>query len=398
MAYRMSSFKDLFLLDPKVIFLNHGSFGAIPRPVLRAYQEWQRRYEYQPVHFITNELMEDLKQARSTLGSYLHTSPDDLAYLTNATEAVNLVARSLKLKPGDEILTSDHEYGACDNIWEFVSQKTGAKYIHQSIPIPFTSQEQVLENLWKGVSSKTKIIFISHITSPTAQEFPVEEICRKAKEEGILTFIDGAHAPGQINLNLDQISADFYTGNCHKWMMAPKGAAFLYVKPELQTGLEPLIVSWGWGKDSPFETGSPFLDNMQWSGTRDHSAFLSVPAAIKFQEEYGWESVRNDCHQLLSQALNRISELTGIEPVYVNGSSSYHQMGVASLPYIPDLPNFKNRLYDLYNIEIPCISWKRYQFLRISIQGYNNQEDIDLLIAALKELLPLVINGKRDGW
>ena len=226
----------------------------------------------------------------------------------------------------------------------------------------------------------------------------MEEICRKAKEEGILTFIDGAHAPGQINLNLDQISADFYTGNCHKWMMAPKGAAFLYVKPELQTGLEPLIVSWGWGKDSPFETGSPFLDNMQWSGTRDHSAFLSVPAAIKFQEEYGWESVRNDCHQLLSQALNRISELTGIEPVYVNGSSSYHQMGVASLPYIPDLPNFKNRLYDLYNIEIPCISWKRYQFLRISIQGYNNQEDIDLLIAALKELLPLVINGKRDGW
>ncbi len=395
----MSSLEDLFLLDPNFIFLNHGSFGATPRPVFEIYQAWQGRFERQPVHFITSELMEHLKQARSTLANYIHANPDDLAYLTNATLAVNLVARSLKLTPDDEILTSDHEYGACDNIWEFISQNTGAKYIRQPIPLPFSSPEEVLERLWLGVTPQTRIIFISHITSSTAQQFPVEEICKKARQNGILTFIDGAHAPGQITVNLEHISADFYTGNCHKWMMSPKGAAFLYVKPELQSRIDPLIVSWGWGKNSPFESGSPFLDKLQWSGTKDHSAFLSVPAAIQFQQEYDWESVRQGCHQLLHQALTRVSELTGIKSPYTNESGSYHQMGVAPLPFIPDLHYFKTRLYDEHQIEIPCISWKEHQFLRISVQGYNTQEHIDRLVAALNELLPQVIPpaGEKDG-
>lgn len=395
----MSSLKDLFLLDSDITFLNHGSFGATPRPVFEVYQEWQRKFEYQPVRFVTNELMEQLKQSRTTLANYLHTYPDKLVYITNATEAVNLVARSLHLTSGDEILTSDHEYGACNNVWEFICQNTGAKYIRQPVPPPFSSPEEIINNLWMGVTPSTKVIFISHITSPTAQQFPVEEICRRARKGNILTFIDGAHAPGQIEVNLEEISADFYTGNCHKWMMSPKGAAFLHVKPEVQPRIEPLIVSWGWGENSPFNTGSPFLDNLQWSGTKDYSAFLSVPAAIQFQEIHNWDSVRQYCHQLLHQALDRIRELTGVKSPYLPETSSFQQMGIAPLPHIPNLSYFKNRLYDEFKIEIPCISWNKYQFLRISIQGYNTQKDIDCLIAALEELLPQAISsdGEMDG-
>ncbi len=389
----MSQLKNLFLLDPEVIFLNHGSFGATPRPVFEAYQNWQRELERQPVRFLGRELFPRLEHARQALARTLHTEADDLAYIPNTTFGVNLVARSLNLQPGDEVLTTNHEYGACDNAWEFVCQKTGASYIRQPISLPVRSSEKIVGEFWGGVTARTKIIFISHITSQTALQMPVEDICTLARGRGILTLVDGAHAPGQIPLNVGEVGADFYVGNCHKWMLSPKGAAFLHACPRGQALLDPLVVSWGWGKNSPFTTGSPFLDALQWTGTDDPSACLAVPAAIQFQKDHNWPEVRKRCRQLLEQSLERASQITGMPSIYPQGERLYHQMAVVPLPPINDLEGFQKALYQGYKIEIPAIEWQGRHFLRISVQGYNSEEDLDIFLGALGEML----GSRRSG-
>ncbi|RPH55584.1 MAG: aminotransferase class V-fold PLP-dependent enzyme, partial [Chloroflexi bacterium] len=194
----MPTIKDCFLLDPEVVFLNHGSFGATPRPVFEAYQAWQTRLERQPVLFLGRELDGLLRESRQALGQYLNADADDLVYIPNATHGVNIIARSLDLKPGDEILASDHEYGACDYTWEFACKKSRSAYIHQEIPLPVQSEDEIVEQFWQGVSPRTKVIYLSHITSPTALRLPVEEICRRGREAGIITIVDAAHSPGQI--------------------------------------------------------------------------------------------------------------------------------------------------------------------------------------------------------
>jgi isopenicillin-N epimerase len=327
-----------------------------------------------------------LAEARAALGSYLHVPGEDLVYIPNATFGVNIVGRSLDLGPGDELLTSDHEYGACSHVWHYLSQKQGFRIVEQPVPLPLTSQEDIAETIWQGVTPNTKVIYLSQITSPTAVRFPVETICARARQAGILTVVDGAHAPGQIPLDLAAIGADFYTGNCHKWLCAPKGSAFLYARPEVQHLIEPLVVGWGWGPERQFSLGSDFLDYYQWLGTNDLSAYLSVPAAIAFQEAHNWTAVREDCHTLLSQALERINALTSRQSIYPDNSYT-QQMAIARLPSIDDLPALKIRLIDEYQVEIPLIQWGDQQFIRVSVQGYNSQTDIDHLLAALKRLL-----------
>ena len=379
--------KDLFLLDPSVVFLNHGSFGACPKPVFAAYQEWQRRLERQPVQFLGRELAGHLLSARQALGSYLGSPAENIVYIPNATFGVNAIARSLDLQPGDEILTTDHEYGACDKTWEFVCRKRGAAYIRQPIRMPTGPPEEVFEQIWAGVSEQTRLIFCSHITSPTALTLPVAQLCQRARQAGILTLVDGAHAPGQIDLDLEAIQADFYTGNCHKWMLAPKGSAFLYARPEVQALVEPLVVSWGWQAAEDFSSGSAFVDRFQWRGTDDPSACLAVPAAIQFMAEHDWPAVRRRGHGLLEQALERIASLTGLTGMYFNPESDFQQMAVAPIPLQADLVRFQKRLYADYRVEVPCIEWNGRHFIRISIQGYNTADDLERLIAALQALL-----------
>ncbi|OQY35834.1 MAG: aminotransferase class V [Anaerolineaceae bacterium 4572_5.1] len=382
------SLKKHFLLNPNVIFLNHGSFGATPRKVFESYQHWQHRLEQQPVQFVIRELYGHLRNARQKLGEYLHAPPDNLVFIPNATFGVNILTRSLKLHKGDEILASDHEYGACDNAWTFTCQETGTSLVHQSIPMPATSLEEITNQFWQGVTPRTKIIFISHITSPTALCLPVEEICKRARAAGIITIIDGAHAPGQIHLDLESLDADFYIGNCHKWMLGAKGAGFLYARKEMQSIIEPLVVSWGWGKNSPYTTGSDFLDNLEWWGTKDPAAYLSVPTAIQFQEQHNWETVRQKSNAILREALQKISELTGIPSLYPDDNEYFHQMAVAPLPPLNDPAEFQSQLYAQYRIEVPIIKWNERSFIRISIQAYNSPEDINILLNALEDLLP----------
>jgi isopenicillin-N epimerase len=376
--------KELFLLQPGITFLNHGSYGACPKPVFEVYQEWQRELEAQPVEFLSRKAPELLRAARSKLADYLHTETDNLVFVTNATTGINIVARSLKLGAGDEILGTDQEYGAIDRTWRFLCNKSGARYVNLPIPLPIESQEAFIERFWAGVTPRTRVISLSHITSATALIFPIKEICRRAREAGILTVIDGAHAPGQIELDLEDLGADFYAGNCHKWLCAPKGAAFLYARPEAQQLVEPFVVSWGWESEMPGP--SPFVDWLEWQGTRDVAPWLAVPAAIEFQKQHNWEEVRKNCHQLLIAAGQEIGALTGLPSIYAS-DEWFAQM--ATIPWLNcDSVLLKQQLWEDYKIELPVINWHNQLFLRVSFQGYNTRQDLDYLLAALKQLLP----------
>jgi isopenicillin-N epimerase len=378
--------KGLFLLDPEVIFLNHGSFGACPIPVFEVYQEWQRRLERQPVLFLGRKLLQYDREARQALGNYVCAAPNDLVFVPNATHGVNIAARSLALGPGDEVLATDHEYGACDYTWRFICKKTGAAYRQQPIPVPVSSHEEIVEQFWQGVTPRTRVIFMSHLTSPTALKLPVEAVCRRAREAGILTIIDGAHAPGQIPLDIEAIGADFYSGNLHKWLNSPKGAGFLFARKEVQNLVEPLVVSWGYLGDEMFSGESKFIDYLNWTGTRDPAAALSVPEAIRFAKDHDWDAVRSRCHELLCHTLTKIGELTGLPALSPLDSGFFVQMASVPLPPVFNLQDLKVRLYDNYRIEVPLYQWHEHQLLRISVQGYNTPEDLDALVGALREI------------
>jgi isopenicillin-N epimerase len=381
--------KNLFLLDPGLIFLNHGSFGACPVAVMDQYQRWQMQMERNPVEFLGRRSAELLAHSRAVLAAEIGANPEHLVYLPNATSGVSTVARSIALQTGDEILTTDHEYGACDNIWNFVCQHAGARYVPVEIPLPFKADE-FTRRIWAGVTPRTRVIFLSHITSTTGLIFPVAEVCRRAREAGILTLIDGAHAPGHIPLRIDQLGADFYAGNCHKWLCAPKGAAFLQVRPEHHHLIDAPVVSWGYSANitghTGFEayTGSTLLERrLQWQGTRDISAFLSVPAAIEFQHEHDWDRIRKACHTLAAHTMQRICNLTGLAPICHD--ADFGQMAVIPVPP-SNAQMLKETLFDRYRIEIPITSHKDWLFIRLSIQGYNTLEDADALVEAVREI------------
>jgi isopenicillin-N epimerase len=383
MSHTDTELRDLFLLRPDVVFLNHGSFGACPRPVFETYQRWQLELERQPVEFLGRRFEPLMRQARAALGAYVGAEPDDLVYVPNATTGLNIVARSLPLAAGDEVLSTDHEYGALDRTWRFMCRRRGARYVRQPVPLPITSSEQVVGTIWAGMTARTRVLFVSHVTSPTAVILPVAELVRRARQAGIITVVDGAHAPGQIPLDLEAMGADFYAGNCHKWMMAPKGSAFLYARREAQPLLEPLVVSWGWESDEPGP--SRFVDHHEWQGTREIAPFLAVPAAIQFMEQHGWARVRRACHELVRYARRAIAGLTGLPPITPDAPEWFAQM--ASIPLPPcDAQALQRRLYDDFAVEVPIIDWHDRQFVRVSVQGYNTQADIDALIEALHDL------------
>ncbi len=374
--------KDHYLLDPKITFLNHGSFGACPKPVFKDYQNWQRKLEEQPVRFLREEVYHHLKNARDALGAYVGSDGDDLIFVPNPTTAVNTVIRSLNLSAGDQILSTDHEYGSLVRAWEWFTQDIQVEFIQRELLLPMTTHEEFVQHFWAGVTDRTRVIFLSHITSSTGLIFPAEEICKKARDAGILTIIDGAHVPGHIPLNITEMEPDIYTGACHKWLSAPKGASFLYVKKEFQELIKPLIISWGREVDpSP----SPFIHENQLQGTRDPSPFLAVPAAIRFQEENDWESVKSQCRRLTRETRDRVYEIINTAPICPNSEEWLGQMATVEIE-VDDPEKVKNSLLEDYAIEIPVFSWKDKAFLRFSFNAYNNPRDADFLINALKEI------------
>ena len=391
--------RSLFLLDPKVTFLNHGSFGACPRPVFERYQAWQMKLERQPVAFLdpARGLSGWLRDARMAMAGQVGVGPDSIVGLTNATEGLNIVAQSLRLAPGDEILTTDHEYAAIDKTFAYVARRSGAKVVTVTIPLPLTDARAFTDTLVAGITPRTRVLFLSHITSATALVFPITNIVAYVRARGILTIIDGAHTPGHIALNLTALDADYYAGNCHKWLMAPKGTAFLYVRPELQSGINPLVISHGWTEDAgqPGTKGvfgnTPFIDGLEMQGTRDPSAWLTVPDAIAFRAQHGWDKVALRCHDLVRDTAERVAALTGLAAL---SSLEFCAPQMVAMP-VPrcDPMVLKLALLQDYGIEIPCFDWKDHTIVRLSVQGYNTQADMDRLVQALAAILPNIAVG-----
>lgn len=378
------SFKSDFLLNPDITFLNFGSFGACPKPVFKAYQDFQLELERDPVQFIAVKGIDYIRQSREALAGYVGCDADDLVYTPNPTFAINIVARNLELQPGDEVLSTDLEYGALDRTWKFYCREKGAKYVQQHITLPLVSKEQFIADFWKGYSDKTKAIFISQITSSTGLIFPVKEICAEAKKRGLLTIVDGAHVPGHIPLNLRELEADIYTGACHKWMLTPKGSSFLYVKKAFQSWMEPLVVSWGY--DSATPSDSQFLDYHQFNGTRDFSAYLTIPAAIAYMEERNWWQVAAECRQLAQSNYQRFCDLLETEPLAPVTDEFIGQL--CSIPVQTSDPvGLKARLFNDHRIEIPVMPHGDQVYLRYSINAFNDQDDLDRLYDAMQDVM-----------
>lgn len=379
----MANLKDQFLLNPEYRHLNHGSFGACPKPIFEDYQRWQLALERDPVDFFVNKGNEQLQRSKKALAAYINCDPDDLVYTTNPTYAINIIAKSMDLQEGDEILATDMEYGALDRTWNYYCNKAGARYVQQKISLPITSKEQMIADFFAGYSEKTKAIFISQITSMTALIFPVKEICERAKSLGLMTIVDGAHVPGHIPLDLSELQADIYTGACHKWMMTPKGSSFLYAKPEIQNDFDPVIISWGYEAETPGK--SKFLDYHQLQGTRDYSAFLTIPASIEFMEKHDWWSVSTQAKEMLRENYSVLCDLFNVQPLCPISEEFLGQIASVPLP-ISDPAPLKKELFEKYKIEIPVFKLRDQVYLRLSTQAYVSQEDIDYLIEALEEI------------
>jgi len=375
-----------FLLDPDVVFLNHGSFGATPAPVFDEYQRLQLEMERQPVRWLQREADQRLATARAALAEYVGCDHDEIVYFPNPTQAINMVARSMRLEPGDEVVATDHEYGAMDRTWRVVCAEAGARYVQAHVPIPLPTADEVVERVWAAVTPRTRVLFISHITSSTAVRFPVEELVRRAREAGIVTIVDGAHVPGHIPLDVRAVGADFYTGAPHKWLCAPKGTSFLYARRDAQHLLKPLVVSWGWESLTP--SGSTFVDHHEWQGTRDLAAFLATPAAIEWTRANDWEGQQQRSHDMVRTAIGRVDALTGLGSMYPDDVFRwYGQMAVALLPDV-DVVELKRRLYDEFLVELPVHRFADQPMLRVSIAMYTVESDIDAPVDALATLLP----------
>jgi isopenicillin-N epimerase len=376
--------KSLFLLNQSITFLNHGSFGACPKPIFEEYQRIQLELETEPVKFIQKKQTKYLKIARESLAKFVGCQAGDLFFTSNPTYAINIIMRSIKLNAGDEILATNHEYGAMDRTWNFYCKKSGAKYIRQKISLPVVSKEQMIEEFWKGYNHNTKVIFLNQMSSATALIFPIKEICDKAAALGLITIVDGAHVPGHIDLDISDLNPDYYTGTLHKWMLAPKGSSFLYVKPELQNDLEPLVVSWGYESVAPGE--SQFLDYHELQGTRDVSAFLCTPKVVEFLEDNNWNEVSKACKQMVLDNYQRFCDLVNTNPLCPISSEFLGQM--ASFPINTKKPaELKEILYSKYKIQSPVMPLNGNYYLRYSINVYNSEADLDILYNALEEII-----------
>jgi isopenicillin-N epimerase len=388
--------KSQFLLDKSITFLNHGSFGACPKPVFEEYQRFQLELETEPVDFIQKKLPVYLKEAKKPLAIFIGCNAEDFFFTPNPTFAINTVMRSLKLQPGDEILTTNHEYGAMDRTWNFYCKRSGAKYIRQEISLPVVSKVQMIEEFWKGYTKNTKVIFLNQMSSSTALIFPVKEICDKAQELGLITIIDGAHVPGHIDLNIQELNPNFYTGTLHKWMLAPKGSSFLYVKKEFQSEIDPLVVSWGYESLAPSD--SQFLDYHEYQGTNDHSAFLCTPKVISFLEENNWKEKSKACKKLVLENYQRFCDLVNTKPICPITDEFLGQM--ASIPVRTKNPAaLKELLYTKYKIQIPVMPLNGAVYIRYSINVYNSVEDLDMLYQAITDIIKttdlIIVNKKK---
>lgn len=384
----------LWTLEPDIDFLNHGSFGAAPRPVQDAQQEWRRRLEAEPVRFFQRELEDELDAARSRLADFLGARHHDLAFVPNATTGVNAVLRSYEFQAGDEIVITDHIYNACRNVADYVAARSGARVIVAGVPFPLSSPEQATEAVLAAVGPRTRLAVVEHITSPTALILPVRDIVAALRDRGIDVLVDGAHAPGMVDVHLTALGATFYTGNCHKWLCTPKGAGFLHIHRRYGSEVLPPVVSHGY--NTSHDERSRFHLLFDWTGTDDPTAYLSVPVALDTMASLhagGWEALMARNRSLALEARTILCDALGVEkpaPDEMIGSMAAIPLPDAdepSLAYGRD--PLQDRLFFEHKIEVPLQLWPAWpkRLVRISAQVYNTIDQYERLAEALLEEL-----------
>jgi isopenicillin-N epimerase len=370
-------------LRPDTIYLNHGSFGPPPIPVQEARLEWQRRLDEQPMDFFVRQLEPAWFAVRERLAKFVGTTAENLIFVDNATVGMNIVADSFRLNAGDEVLLTNHEYGAVERIWDRACGLAGAHRQTVELPLPFTTFGETVERIMSTVTPRTRLIVISHITSPTAVTLPVKEVCVAARERGIATCIDGPHALVQEDVALDALGCDFYTASCHKWLSAPFGTGFLYAAPVHQARIRPPYLSWG---RLPPTAPSNWADEFLWNGTRDYAAIFAIPAAIDFIEKVGVQTFRDHAFGLAQYARRKLSELTGLDPILPDDSAWYCSMAHVPLPLGPRQP-LQEELWKQFRIEVPIVEWNGGRYIRVSCHLYNEASQIDELVRGLRVLL-----------
>ncbi|HET7710608.1 MAG TPA: aminotransferase class V-fold PLP-dependent enzyme [Thermoanaerobaculia bacterium] len=387
--------KSHWLLDPEVVFLNHGSFGATPRRVLEIQSGYREAMEREPVKFLARELEGRLDGARAALAAFLGADPEGLAFVSNATTAVNAVLRSLDFDAHDQLLVTTHEYNACRNALDYVATVHGARVEVVEIPFPIASPQEVVDRILAHVTDRTRLLLIDHVTSQTALVMPIARIVEEMNARRIDTLIDGAHAPGMLPLHLDALGASYYAGNLHKWVCAPKGAAFLYTRPNRRRSVRPVNISHG--ANSTRTDRSRYLLEFDWTGTFDPTAWLSVPAALEFVgslTDGGWPEVMDRNRSLALRARDLLCDALGIEPPAPDemlGSMAAVQLPDGTAATAPSLYGdpLQDQLFNLYRIEVPVVPWPQppKRVLRVSAQLYNEEHDYQLLGEALRTLL-----------
>jgi isopenicillin-N epimerase len=387
--------RDWWSLDPAVRFLNHGSFGACPNPVLAAQARWRARMERQPVRFLARELEGLLDDARRPLARFLGASPADLAWVANATTGVNAVVRSLPLKAGDELIATDHTYNACRNAVEFAAAAAGARVVVASLPFPVASPDDVVEAVLSRVTQRTRLALVDHVTSPTGLVLPIARLVRELDARGVDALVDGAHAPGMVDVDVTALGAAYYTGNCHKWICAPKGAGFLHVRADRQRDVRPVVISHG--ANAPRTDRSRFLIEFDWVGTLDPTPYLCVPDALSLMGALlpgGWPALRARNRALALDARATLCAALGVPPPcppgMIGALAAVPLPGAATspVPPPPDIDPLQQALLDRYGIEVPIVPWPvaSGRLVRISAQAYNDGGDYAALAAALREL------------
>jgi isopenicillin-N epimerase len=389
------SLRDHWTLDPGVVFLNHGSFGACPRPVLEAAERVRAELEREPVRFFERVLEPALAAARVDVAAFVGAAPEDVAFVNNTTTGVNGVLRSLEFRAGDAILVTDHGYAACRNAVDYVARRAGVEVVVVKIPLPLRDPSEVTGRILAGVTDRVKLALVDHVTSPTGLVFPIADVVTALRERGVETLVDGAHAPGMVPLDLESLGAGYYVGNFHKWVCSPKGAALLWVRRDLQAVVHPLVISHGYAS---LRSRSRFLEEFDWTGSDDPSAWLAVPDAIRFVGGLvpgGWAEVRSRNRALALAARSLLTDALDAEPL-----APESMIGSLASLCLPDgEPGaaasasddaLHRTLLDEHRIEVPVFSWPSppARMLRISAHLYNTPADYEHLAKALVSLLP----------
>ncbi|MEZ6041403.1 MAG: aminotransferase class V-fold PLP-dependent enzyme [Planctomycetaceae bacterium] len=390
--------RSFWNLDPDTVYLNHGSFGPSPLPVQKARNEWTERLERQPMRFFCQEMEEHLEITAAKLAGFLHTKPERLALIDNATVAMNVVADSVVLGAGDEVLLTDHEYGAVRNIWSRKCQSTGARL--QSVEIPLSlgstrdktttedSESEIVDAIERRITPRTRLIVVSHVTSATSCILPVKAICRMAQRHGVLVCIDGPHAVAMLDIFMEDIGCDFYCASCHKWLCAPFGSGFLWVHPRHHGKVRCPVVSWG---GSIAGRAASWQDRINWLGTRDPAALLAIGAAIDFFTPERLQTFRSHAHRLVTMARSELLKHPHTGPFFNPAPDTYVSMCGMELPQ-PDgwKPGYHGHPDPLqlslrkdFGIEIPVASWNGHRYLRISAHLYTTEADIRRLLEAI---------------